>query len=237
MNPLVSLYVAAVIVGGVWVFATVTPQQVPSPLLALTWLAAMAVVSLFKLRLPLRGANATMSMAYVIDFFVIVTAGVDLAVIVAAAGVLVQCTVRVRRRQPWYRTAFSVAAIVLAVKTACVIWTGLDGSIVDPGITTTAIPLALAAAGYFAVNTGLVLGAIALSSGFPPREASLCLARTAPACLVAAGAAVVMQILVSREAYLFVPGALTPVLVCYFGYGAWFRRVADSVPRPHLAGT
>ena len=37
-----------------------------------------------------------------------------------------------------------------------------------------------------------------------------------------------MQILVSREAYLFVPGAITPMLVCYFGYAAWFQRVADN---------
>jgi hypothetical protein len=45
-----------------------------------------------------------------------------------------------------------------------------------------------------------------------------------------------MQILVSREAYLFVPGAITPVFVCYFAYGAWFQRVAESerAPAPAL---
>ena len=61
--------------------------------------------------------------------------------------------------------------------------------------------------------------------------------RTAPAFVVAAGAAIVMQILVSREAYLFVPGALTPVLVCYFGYAAWFRRVTDGTLQPAAVQT
>ena len=228
MNPLITLYVAAVIGLGGFALASFTPQDVTSPMLALTWLGAMVLVSLFKLRLPLQRGHATMSMAYVIDFIVLVTAGPDLAMVVAAAGVLVQCTVRVRRSQPWYRTAFSVATVVLAVKTAGLIWVGMGGTIAQPGITATAIPLAFAAAAYFAVNTGLVLGAIALSNGVASRRAWVYFVRTAPAFLVAAGAAIVMQILVSREAYLFVPGAVTPVLVCYFGYGAWFQRVAES---------
>jgi hypothetical protein len=228
VNPLITLYVAAVIALGAFALASFTPQDVASPTLALTWLAAMAVVSVFKLRLPLQRGNATMSMAYVIDFVVLVTAGIDLAMIVAAAGVVVQCTVRVRRSQPWYRTAFSVATVVLAVRAAGVLWSGLGGTVADPGITTTAIPLAFAAAAYFAVNTGLVLGAIALSQGVASPRVWIYFVRTAPAFLIAAGAAIVMQILVSREAYLFVPGAITPVLVCYFAYAAWFQRVADG---------
>jgi hypothetical protein len=230
VNPLTKLYVAAVVALGAFALASFTPQDVASPTLALTWVAAMAVVSVFKLRLPLQRGNATMSMAYVIDFVVLVTAGADLAMIVAGAGVVVQCTVRVRRWQPWYRTAFSVATVVLAVKVAGLLWAALGGTIVDPGVTTTAIPLALAAAGYFAVNTGLVIGAIALSSGIASRRVGTYFVRTAPAFLIAAGAAIVMQILVSREAYLFVPGAMTPVLVCYFAYAAWFQRVAESEP-------
>jgi hypothetical protein len=228
VNPLITFYVAAVIGLGGLALASFTPQDVASPMLALTWLGAMVLVSLFKLRLPLQRGNATMSMAYVIDFVVLVTAGPDLAMIVAAAGVLVQCTVRVRRSQPWYRTAFSIATVVLAVKTAGLLWAAMGGTIAQPGVTATAIPLAFAAAGYFAVNTGLVLGAIALSNGIASRRACVYFVRTAPAFVIAAGAAIVMQILVSREAYLFLPGAITPVLVCYFGYGAWFQRVAET---------
>jgi hypothetical protein len=228
VNPFTKLYVAAVIGLGAFALTSFTPDDIPSPMLAATWLAAMVVVSLFKLRLPLQRGHATMSMAYVIDFVVLATAGAELAMIVAAAGVLVQCTVRVRRAQPWYRTAFSIATVVLAVKTAGLLWSGLGGTVSDPGLTTTAIPLTLAAIAYFAVNTGLVLAAIALAHGAGSRRVSAYFVRTAPAFLIAAGAAIVMQILVSREAYLFVPGAITPVFVCYFAYAAWFQRIADS---------
>src|SRR5687767_699051 len=119
-------------------------------MLAATWLAAMAVISLFKLRLPLRRGHSTMSMAYVIDFLVLVTAGADIAMVIAAAGVIVQCTVRVRRSQPWYRTAFSVATVALAVQTAGLVWSAMGGTIAAPGITTTAVPLAMSALAYFA---------------------------------------------------------------------------------------
>jgi hypothetical protein len=235
VNRFTKLYVSAVIAAGAGTLVAAAPQELPSPVLAATWLAAMMVVSLFKLRLPLRRGQSTMSMAYVIDFLVLVTSGAGVAMIVAAAGVIVQCTVRVRRSQPWYRTAFSVATVVLAVQAAGVLWSAMGGSIASPGITTTALPLAVAAMGYFAVNTGLVVAVIALSVGRASVPAWTQFARTAPALLIAAGAAVVMQILLSREAYLFMPGAVTPILVCYFSYAAWFRRIADSDPAPALS--
>ena len=43
--------------------------------LALALLIAALILSAFKLRLPLGRGNSTMSMAYVVDFLVIVTAG------------------------------------------------------------------------------------------------------------------------------------------------------------------
>jgi hypothetical protein len=229
VNPLTKLFVASVIALGGAILVAFAPHDYPAPLLALTWMAAMGVVSLFKLRLPLRRGDATMSMAYVIDFLVLVTAGPDLAMIIAAAGVLVQCTVRVRRPQPWYRTAYSMASVILAAQTAGVIWAGLGGTIASPGFLTTVVPLVLAALGYFVVNTGLVAVAIELSAAEPEGASSWSrVARTAPVALIAAAAAIVMQMLVAREAYLFMPSAVTPILVCYFSYAAWFRRCAES---------
>ena len=229
MNPLTKLFVASVIALGGAALVAQAPREYPAPLLAVTWMAAMSVVSLFKLRLPLRRGEATMSMAYVIDFLVLVTAGADLAMVIAAAGVLVQCTVRVRRPQPWYRTAFSMASVVLAAQTAGIIWSGLGGTLADPGFLTTVVPLAMSALGYFLVNTGLVAAAIGLSAAGPMGAPSWSrFARTAPAALIAAAAAIVMQMLVAREAYLFMPSAVTPILVCYFSYAAWFRRCAES---------
>lgn len=226
VNPLTKLFVAAVIALGGATLATFAPREYPAPLLALTWMAAMGVVSLFKLRLPLRRGNATMSMAYVVDFLVLVTAGPGLAMVIAAGGVLVQCTARVRRPQRWYRTAFSMASVVLATQAAGVIWNGMGGTLVNPGLLTTAVPLVMAALCYFIVNTGLVAIAIELASVEPEGASSWPrFARTAPVSLIGAAAAIVMHLLVTHEAYLFVPSAVTPLLVCYFSYAAWFRRL------------
>ena len=164
MNPFTKLYVAAVIGLGAFALTSVTPDDIPPPLLAATWLAAMVVVSLFKLRLPLQRGHATMSMAYVIDFVVLATAGPELAMIVAAAGVLVQCTVRVRRAQPWYRTAFSIATVVLAVKTAGLLWSGLGGTVSDPGLTTTAIAASHVSA---SIREGMSSGVTLVSASAP----------------------------------------------------------------------
>jgi hypothetical protein len=121
------LYVAAVIATGGLVLALFAPRHVDNPSLALTFAAAMLLVSLFKLRLPLGRGQATMSMAYVIDFAVMIMAGVELAMAIAALGVLVQCTLRVRKAQPWYRTAFSVAAVTITVRSAGAVWTAMGG--------------------------------------------------------------------------------------------------------------
>lgn len=235
MPTATTVYVAGVIAAGTVALISLAPREYAQPMLALTWLAAMLVVSLFKLRLPLLHGESTLSMAYVIDFAVLATAGADLAMVIAAAGVLVQCTVRVRRRQPWYRTVFSVAAVVLAVQTAGWAWSALGGTIADPGLLTTLVPLALAAAAYFAVNTGLVAAAIALSTRqAPARLWQHDFARTAPALLVAAGAGIVLQLLLTREMYLLVPVAAVPLVISHVAYAAWFRRLAERMPAPAM---
>ena len=238
MTLATRLYVGATIAAGALVLGAFTPREYANPALALTWLAAMVVVSLFKLRLPLGRGESTMSMAYIIDFAVIVTAGADLAMVIAAVGVLVQCTVRVRRRQAWYRTAFSVAVVALAVQAAGQVWALLGGTIEAPGITNTVVPLALCAVIYFALNTGLVALAIALSQRMPPvhswwRD----YARTAPAYFVAAACAMTVQLLLLEQLYVIVPAAVVPALACYAGYAFWFRHLAAQVPGPDVVLT
>ena len=76
---------------------------------------------------PPRCGNSTMSMAYAVDFVALIMAGPDLAMVVAAAGVLMQCTVRVKKRQPVYRTAFSVASVIIAVHVGGWVWGFLGG--------------------------------------------------------------------------------------------------------------
>jgi hypothetical protein len=141
-------YVGVVIAIGAALLATFSPAELPQASLTLALTAAMLVVSLFKLRLPLAKDGSTVSMAFAVDFVALMTAGVDVAMGIAVLGVLVQCCVRARNPR-WYKVAFSMATVAIAVQVAGAIWTGLNGSIAGPSVATTIVPLAFAAGAYF----------------------------------------------------------------------------------------
>jgi hypothetical protein len=225
------LYIGAVIAAGALVLATFAPREVPQPLLALTFLAAMIVVSLFKLRLPLGDGQSTMSMAYVVDFAVIATAGADLAMAIAAIGVVVQCTVNVRRRQPWYRTAFSVATVVLAVRTAGLVWAALGGTVAGQSGLAAVLPLVVAAVPYFAINSGLVAAAVALSNGTSPVRCWIDnFLSTAPGVFAAAGIVAGVELTMSGDGYVLLAAVAVPAAMCHMAYAAFFRRFAPVTP-------
>jgi len=231
MSLSTRLYIGAVIAAGTLVLATFAPRDYPQPLLALTFLAAMIVVSLFKLRLPLGDGHSTMSMAYVVDFAVIATAGADLAMAIAAVGVLVQCTVNVRRQQPWYRTAFSVATVVLAVRSAGLVWAGLGGSIEAASGFGAVLALVAAAVPYFAINTGLVAAAIALSNGTSPvRCWTQNFLSTAPSVFAAAAVVAGIEVAMTPDAYILLIAAAVPMALCHLAYSVRFRRMAATNP-------
>lgn len=223
------IYLGSVIAAGAVALAAFAPRATTPPMLALTFLAAMLLVSLFKLRIPLGRGESTLSMAYMIDFTVLVAAGADLAVAVAALGVLVQCTVKVRRRQPWYRTAFSMAAVVLGVAAAG--W-AVDAFGSSSGATVTPMVLLVAALIYFAVNSGLVATAVALSTQQSPLRCWLHgFLRTAPSCLAAAGIVGFISFLITTNAYVLLASTAVPLVVCHLAYAVWFRRIATrAVP-------
>ena len=231
MSLSTRLYIGAVIAAGALVLGTFAPREFSQPLLALTFLAAMIVVSLFKLRLPLGDGHSTMSMAYVVDFAVIATAGADLAMAIAAVGTLVQCTVNVRRRQPWYRTAFSVATVVLAVRSAGLVWAAFGGTIDAASGVGAVLPLVAAAVPYFAINSGLVAAAIALSNGTSPvRCWTQNFLSTAPSVVAAAAVVAGLEVAMSPDAYVLLIAAAVPMALCHLAYSVWFRRVAATDP-------
>lgn len=233
MSLSTRLYIGAVIGAGTLVLLTFAPREVPQPLLALTFLAAMVVVSLFKLRLPLGDGHSTMSMAYVVDFAVIATAGADLAMAIAAAGVIVQCTVNVRRRQPWYRTAFSVATVVLAVRSAGLVWAALGGSVEAASGVGAVLPLVAAAVPYFAINSGLVAAAIAMSNRTSTLRCwSQSFLSTAPGVVAAAVVVAGIEVAMTPDAYVLLIATAVPMALCHLAYSAWFRRTPVTNPVP-----
>jgi hypothetical protein len=144
-----------------------TPRTFSNLPLTLALLGASLLLSNFKLRLPLWRGVSTMSMACAADLLAVMILGPNVAMLTACAGVLLQCTLRVRRSQPWYRAAFSVASVAITVQMAGLAWQVLGGDLAGP----TLVPLAATTATYFLVNTGLVATAIGLSNDLSPLRA------------------------------------------------------------------
>jgi signal transduction histidine kinase/FixJ family two-component response regulator len=222
-------YVGGVIATGAALLIQFAPLQYPRPWLALTLLGAALILSAFKLRLPLGRGNSTMSMAYAVDFVALVSAGPDLAMVIAAAGVVLQCTVRVRRSQPLHRAAFSVSSVVIAVQAAGWAWQAFGGSSSSPSIQTLAVPLSAAATTYFAVNTALVAGAIALSSAVSAaRQWYREFFWSAPAYFLSAAVAGMVAMVMAYEQYVLMPLVASPLYLSYRAYQMSVRRLEEE---------
>jgi hypothetical protein len=227
------LYVGAVIAAGVGLMLVLAPRELQNPLAALGLLTATVVLSVFKLKLPLGSHGvSTMSMAYVVDFIALLVEGASVAMLLGAIGVLIQCTVRVGRKQPIHRAAFSAAAVVIAVQLAGWGWRTLGGNLSELTLATTVLPLAVCAITYFAVNTGLVAAAIAVTSDHPRRALNPEFLRTAPAYLVAAAVAGLVALATLHGVAFLAPLVASPLYVCYRGYQArWTAMAKDLLNR------
>jgi hypothetical protein len=229
------LYVGGVIAAGAGLIAYFAPRELANPMLASALLAATLVLSVFKLRLPLGNGHSTMTMAYAVDFIALMLEGANLAMLLAAIGVLIQCTVRVKRRQPIHRAAFSAAAVVMAVQLAGWGWRALGGSLTELTLTSTVLPLAAATVAYFIVNMGLVAGAIAVTSQAPARTITPAFLSTAPSYLVSALIAALVGLAMIHGVYLLLPIVASPLFVCYRAYSKrWTAAIAD-LARPAVA--
>src|SRR5262249_8121918 len=126
-----------------------------------------SLASTLKVRLPLSRSASTMSVSYVVDFTALLLLGPEPAVFVASASAVAQSTLNGRKGTPTYRWLFNIAAIVLAIRFAGLVfrWSGGGpGYFPWPQIAT---PLLAAAPAYYLANTASVSIAVALTSGQP----------------------------------------------------------------------
>ncbi|PYR58796.1 MAG: hypothetical protein DMF85_09690 [Acidobacteria bacterium] len=159
------LYVVAVTAAGAWTLVAWFPTAYPRPLLFAVLLVVACLTSLWKVNLPISAASgSTLSVSYAADLTALLLLGTPHAILVAIAGVFAQCTFRVRRRYPLYRTLFSAAAEALTMAATGAVYTGLGGTTGSLEFSSLPKPLVGAIATQFAINTGLVAGAIALST-------------------------------------------------------------------------
>jgi PAS domain S-box-containing protein len=225
-----GLYIGGVTVTGGVLLIRLTPHTFSNLPLTIALLGASLLLSNFKLRLPLWRGVSTMSMACAADLLALMILGSNVAMLTSSAGVLLQCTLRVRRTQPWYRAAFSVASVAITVQTSGLIWRILGGDLAGP----TLVPLAATTATYFLVNTGLVATAIGLSNGLSPLRAWYWeFFWSAPSYFLSGAAAGVVGLILIQEEYLLLPSALVPLYVSYRAYQLSLRRIDEE--RRHAA--
>jgi diguanylate cyclase (GGDEF)-like protein/putative nucleotidyltransferase with HDIG domain len=222
-------YVTAVIAAGAVVFVVCLPlARVDSPLLFLALLALSSATAVLKVHLPLLSSSSTMSVSYAIDFASLLLLGPHGTMIVAAASAFSQCHLSTRSRTPVHRTLFSMAALVLAVEGAGLAFNLFSAGPVS-GFSTMAEPLMAAALVYFVVNTVLVAGAIALSTGdgFATtwRQNFLW---SAPSYFVGAGSAALAVWVISKAGYWMAPLTFAPIYLTYRTYKVYMGRIEDE---------
>ena len=225
------LYVGAVIAAGLGLAVVFAPREFQNPVVAGALLVSTLVLSIFKVRLPLGNSGvSSMSMAFAVDFVALLVEGANLAMLLGAIGVLIQCTVRVRRKQPIHRAAFSASAVIIAVQVAGWGWNALGGSLTNLTMTSTLLPLMVCAITYFIVNTSLVVGAIAVTSSVSPARAwNPEFWWSAPAYLVSAVIAALVALAITNGVFVLLPIVASPLYVCYRGYHRRWSEMATAL--------
>jgi signal transduction histidine kinase len=195
------------------------------------------VTSSWKVTLPMSlSSGSTLSVSYAADLMALLLLGPEAAVVVAVVGAWMQCTFKVKRPYPVYRTGFSMAAEALTMVATGIAYSSLGGSTALLGVSEIAKPLVGAIGTYFFVNTSLVAGAIALSSE-----------RTwwrvwhdefvwgAPSFMVAGTAGALAAIVVDRGEHWKAVLMIAPVYLTYRTYQIGVGRIEDQ--RRHVVET
>jgi diguanylate cyclase (GGDEF)-like protein/putative nucleotidyltransferase with HDIG domain len=144
-------------------FAWLAPPAGP-PWLLLASLAAAVVAAPFRIPLPVLGQ---VSIAFTFVFASLILLGATASSLTAAAAVLAASIMKRGARPPLHRTAFNVAALSLSSLVAGSLFRLAGGTSGALDISKEWLPILLATAAFFLVNTSLVAGAISFTDGTP----------------------------------------------------------------------
>jgi len=228
----VALYVTLVVLAGAAsAVAAGAPDWSVGRLPLLFWLLANLLGEV--LWLPAPKGRGYLSMASAANFATILCLPLALAVpVTALAGFLADLMFR---RRVWYRALFNAGMCAVTVYTASAAFRAMGGAshsleaLMSP---LNALPLAVAAAVYFLVNTWLVAGVISFHRRHPVwsvwRE-SFAFAYELVGAVVLHLLGVVFAALFFSWGYL---SAFVAVFVTYFIRDAYVRYTADTITRP-----
>jgi PAS domain S-box-containing protein len=231
------LYAAGVIIGGVLLMVNFFPTTIPSAPSFAALVALSCITSAWKVNLPLHtSSGSTLSVSCAADLMALMLLGPQQAMVVAVAGAWTQCTFNVRRPYPSYRTIFSMAAEAVTMQATGLVYLWLQGA---PGLLHMAsLPKALVgmSATYFFVNTGLLAGAVALStrqSAWKVWHDSFLW--SGPSFMVAGAAGAIGAVVIERDDHWMAILMLAPVYLTYRTYQVFLGRIEDQ--RRHVEET
>ena len=188
------------------------------------------VTSLWKVNLPIPLASgSTLSVSYAANLMSLLLLGTTPAAIIGVAGVWAQCTINVKRSYPLHRTAFSIGAQAVTMLATGFVYHRLGGPTGGFELAALAKPLVGAIVTYFAVNTGLIACAIAVSTRRSPFEVwHTEFMWSAASFFVAGGAGAIGAVLVDRGQVWAAVLTLAPVYLTYSTYRVFVGRLDDQ---------
>jgi diguanylate cyclase (GGDEF)-like protein/putative nucleotidyltransferase with HDIG domain len=224
------VYVTAVIAVGLALFLVCLPQvRFDQPLLFAGLFILSSLSTALKVLLPLTTGGSTMSVSYAVDFAALLLLGPHDTMLIVAAGALCQCSLNSKERNPLYRTLFSVAALIITVQAAGLAARLLGGASSSMSLLALARPIVGVATTYFAVNTGLVAAAIALSTR--ERIGSTWYNNflwSAPSYFVGAASAALAASFMEHAGYWIAPLMYAPIYLTYRTYKMYIGRIQDE---------
>jgi signal transduction histidine kinase/ActR/RegA family two-component response regulator len=229
-NAPARIYVAAVVLAGISALVVEFPRDLPHPPMFAALLLLSCVTSVWKVNLPIALASgSTLSVSYAANLMSLLLLGTPQATVIAVLGVWAQCTINIKRPYPLHRTAFSIAGEALTMFATGFVYHRLGGPIGPLDLAALPRPVVGAILTYFVVNTGLIAGAIGLTTG----RSVLDVWRndflwSASSFFVAGSAGAIGAILIDRGQMWTAVLMLAPVYLTYSTYRTFVGRLEDQ---------
>jgi hypothetical protein len=156
-------FTGVIILGFGWLTYRAAAMSPPEPLACIVLALIASAAAHFRIDLPRPRPATTISLACAIDFAALLLLGPDVAILIAAASALAQCTLRPEPRPAAFLTLFNMAAVVLTVQLAGLVHGALGGHAMRQTISALGTEASIAGAGatYILVNVLLVsVGAV-----------------------------------------------------------------------------
>jgi diguanylate cyclase (GGDEF)-like protein len=206
----------------------------PAPTAGISVLMLLSLLaSMVKIEIPILGNASTLTACHVVDLIALAMYGTNAAVLVAAWGGWTQCTFRTRVRNPPHQTAFSLASLALSMWVTGSVFTWMGGAPIGAATPLRWEPFGVSASVFFVLNSGLVAGAVALTSA--QRLSAIWFDfffSSWPSYVIGAVLAAAIVTGAQQQSYWLVPLLVTALVLMHHNHKFVVERVNDAVTDP-----